>query len=56
MFKKLSPTALKMAGSELGLFVEKSAVPHRHARYDVDIVRMLRDEAREGGEADGNGE
>ena len=62
--------ALKMAGAEIGLFTNKSEVSHRRSRYDdlsdTNIVRMLRDEAqlllehheqeaREGGEADGNG-
>ena len=64
-------SALKMAGAEIGLFTNKSEVSHRRNRYDdlsdTNIVRMLRDEAqlllkhhereaREGGEADGNGE
>jgi hypothetical protein len=64
-------SALKMAGAEIGLFTNKSEVSHRRSRSDdlsdTNIVRMLRDEAqlllehhereaREGGEADGNGE
>ena len=63
--------ALKLAGNEIGMFTNKSEVSHRRNRYDdlsdTNIVRMLRDEAqlllehhereaREGGEADGNGE
>jgi len=60
--------ALKMAGSELGLFTDKSGVTHRPSHYDdlsdADLVRKLRDEAllllehheREAGEADGNAE
>ena len=60
--------ALKMAGSELGLFTDKSGVTHRPSHYDdlsdADLVRKLRDEAqllleyqeREAGGADGNAE
>ena len=42
--------ALKMAGSELGLFTDKSGVTHRPSHYDdlsdADLVRKLRDEAQ----------
>jgi len=60
--------ALKMAGQEIGLFLEKSEASHRYAKYDelteAELLRQIRDEAqlllehheREAcGEADGNG-
>ena len=62
--------ALKTAGQELGLFLEKTEVSHRYAKYDelteAELIRQIRDEAqlllehhereaREGREGDGNG-
>ena len=63
-------TAIKMAGSELNLFIEKKAIAHRtnfDDLSDLELVQKVRDEAqlllehhereqREVGEADGNAE
>jgi hypothetical protein len=42
-------TAIKLAGLEVGLFIEKSEVTHRHQELDdlsdTELVRRLRDEA-----------
>ena len=42
--------ALKTAGQELGLFLEKTEVSHRYAKYDelteAELIRQIRDEAQ----------
>ena len=42
--------ALKTAGQELGLFLEKREVSHRYAKYDelteAELIRQIRDEAQ----------
>jgi len=41
---------LKLAGSECGLFVEKSEISHRHSRCEdssnSDILRLIQHEAQ----------
>jgi hypothetical protein len=46
---EVANNAIKMAGMEVGLFVDKSEVTHRNRDYDdlsdADLIRKVRDEA-----------